>query len=120
MEKCRAYFVDHPGVCDLPYGHEGEHHFADSIMAGQNLYVGPVIMSSVEEARSNLLYRIRRSSAIPQDVDDLIAVVRAETAMDRRINCVENTSYPRCRYRGKGDPPQDCDYPECGCVDEER
>lgn len=20
-----------------------------------------------------------------------------------------------CRYRGKGDPPQDCDYPTCGC-----
>ena len=22
---------------------------------------------------------------------------------------------PFCKYRGKGDPPQECDYPNCGC-----
>jgi hypothetical protein len=38
-----------------------------------------------------------------------------ETATTPRVDCVENAVNRRCRYRGKGDPPQDCDYPECGC-----
>ena len=25
------------------------------------------------------------------------------------------TPEPFCKYRGKGDPPQECDYPNCGC-----
>lgn len=115
MKKCRVYFVDHPGVCDLPVGHEGEHHFVSSILRNDS-YAG----RSVEEARSDLLYRIRRSCAIQQDVDDLIAAVRAEQATNRRTDRAGNTAYPHCRYRGKGDPPQDCDHPDCGCVDAER
>lgn len=115
-ERCGVYFRDSPGVCDLPFGHEGEHHFVSTILRNDTSLAG----RSADDARSVLLYRIRRSCAIPQDVDDLIAAVRAETANNRRTDCEENTPNPRCRYRGKGDPPQDCDYPECGCVDAER
>jgi hypothetical protein len=25
--RCGVYFVDHPGSCDLPSGHEGDHRF---------------------------------------------------------------------------------------------
>lgn len=30
--RCGVYFVDHPGVCDLPVGHDGDHRFVSPML----------------------------------------------------------------------------------------
>ena len=41
--KCGIYFVGHPGVCDRPYGHDGEHHFVATITGRPDLYLGALV-----------------------------------------------------------------------------